>query len=206
MNHIQVSLGLGNFMGGDDFQKRGSDLGLRDMISKKRQERENKKQTAIDYAVDELIRQMQIFEEVEMAVSLGCDQVTIAFPVRVRNLHPESRYFHNHMFDSGISYPEIPVTTKSIIKHFESLMKEEEVGIEIRFMSTKRGCCSTPKRKRPDGWIKPKTWPVGGQSRLNKTNLKKRMSEWHEDCAVCGNKHHSTHVQGNLYRDIILKF
>ena len=67
-------------MGGDDFEKGGSGLGLRDAISKSSQTRENRIKDAIDSGAHELITKMGILHGVSNAANNGLKEIRLYFP------------------------------------------------------------------------------------------------------------------------------
>jgi hypothetical protein len=100
-------------MGGDDFQKKDSGLGLRDAITKKR--------LSIDSAATkrarELFDDMKIIQAVTNAIGQGKREVEITFPHTTRQVAPTTPF-------SG----DIKWTT--VIKRFTKLIQAE--GVEVR--------------------------------------------------------------------------
>jgi hypothetical protein len=115
-------------MGGDDFQKRGSGLGLRDAISKSR---DNHKKAAEKRAL-ELFMEMDIIEKVTSAIDEGNSSVWIPFPSLVQNRSPDNRY-------SG------EVLWSDVVKSFSSMIEEEVESLEIK-LGPFGGCCISPDK------------------------------------------------------------
>jgi DnaJ-class molecular chaperone len=112
-------------MGGDDFQKGGSDLGLRDAIGEARQRNEDSATARAGKLFDE----MGIIEEVIAAINQGTNVVDISFPKEIQAIQPDSKYSGENSWSD-------------VIEKFSSLVMAEDVQIEVHI--TRHACCKRP--------------------------------------------------------------
>ena len=131
-------------MGGDDFQKREPDLGLRNAIRKAKQD----VPASADERARKLFVEMRVSDEVTSAIREGKGEVTIPFPDDPGKIFTDSKYLG-----------EIPWS--HIIKRFMTLVEAEGVQIKVH-TKTKvgSGCCKAPK-KMPDSWHREREHPLG---------------------------------------------
>jgi hypothetical protein len=111
-------------MGGDDFQKRGSGLGLRDAISNKRQEHEE----AASERARELFDEMGVIKAVTAAIEQGKSEVNIQFSPKLQLTAPTDLYLGE-------------ITWGDVIERLCSLVRAEEVEITTEYMARRGGCC-----------------------------------------------------------------
>ena len=109
-------------MGGDDFRKRGSGMGLRDAISKARQSHLE----SVEERACELFTEMRIIERVTMAISHGRKQVTIPFPEELTKKNAESSFAGELKW--GL-----------VVDRFEGLLVDEGVEVEVKTSSDANG-------------------------------------------------------------------
>jgi len=103
-------------MGGDDFQKKDSGLGLRDAITNKRQSIDS----AASKRAHELFDEMKIIQAVTNAIGGGKSVVEIQFPSSMSEINPSTPF-------SG----KIKWTT--VIERFTKLIQAE--GVEVRVIN-----------------------------------------------------------------------
>ena len=126
LRNEQRELGVES-MGGDDFQKGGSDLGLRDAIAETRQRNED----AATERARKLFDEMGIFEEVIAAIQQGTNVVDISFPKEILAIQTESKYSGENSWSD-------------VIEKFSSLVMAEDVQIQVHI--TRHGCCKKPSK------------------------------------------------------------
>jgi len=102
-------------MGGDDFQKKDSGLGLRDAITNKRQSIDS----AASKRAHELFDEMKIIQAVTNAIGGGKSVVEIQFPSSMSEINPSTPF-------SG----KIKWTT--VIERFTKLIQAEGVKIKVQ--------------------------------------------------------------------------
>ena len=109
-------------MGGDDFQKKDSGLGLRDAITNKRQSIDS----AASKRAHELFDEMKIIQAVTNAIGGGKSVVEIQFPSSMSEINPSTPF-------SG----KIKWTT--VIERFTKLIQAEGVEVKVINMGQKWG-------------------------------------------------------------------
>lgn len=116
-------------MGGDDFQKDGSELNLRAAIAEARQTNDD----AASARARKLFDEMGIIEEVTATIQQGNSEVDIPFPDEIQAIQVESKY-------SG------EISWSDVIERFSSLVMAEDVQIDVHTML--HGCCENPRGGR----------------------------------------------------------
>ena len=113
-------------MGGDDFQKDGSELNLRAAIAEARQTNDD----AASARARKLFDEMGIIEAVTATIQQGNSEVDIPFPDEIQAIQVESKY-------SG------EISWSDVIERFSSLVMAEDVQIDVHTML--HGCCENPR-------------------------------------------------------------
>ena len=114
-------------MGGDDFQKDGSELNLRAAIAEARQTNDD----AASARARKLFDEMGIIEAVTATIQQGNSEVDIPFPDEIQAIQVESKY-------SG------EISWSDVIEKFSSLVMAEDVQIQVHI--TRHGCCKKPSK------------------------------------------------------------